>query len=259
MATVPGTTPLTYDSYIDAVSKLAVINLQTISGSTSTIDPNFGNIIPQMINYAELRIQRDLDLLPLQTTAQYALISGVGFFTIPMNDFVTVQNIGIQDTLGKRSILTPVSKEFLQNVYPSDDTGRPKFFCASGGSGPSTGPTDMAYTIKPAPDQAYTVYVTGTTRMPTLNQYAGSSLSSTGTTFISVFLPDLFIMASMIFVSGYQRNFSANSDDPNMAVNYEKQYQTLLKGAMVEEARKRFRASAWSPEAPAPVATPVRA
>jgi hypothetical protein len=66
-------------------------------------------------------------------------------------------------------------------------------------------------------------------------------------------------MASMVFISAYQRNFSASADDPNMAINYEKTYQTLLKGAMGEELRKRFRASAWSSEAPSPAATSVRA
>jgi hypothetical protein len=43
-----------------------------------------------------------------------------------------------------------------------------------------------------------------------------------------------------------------------MAVTYEMQYQTLLKGAVTEEARKKFEASAWSSQGPSPVATPTR-
>jgi hypothetical protein len=43
-----------------------------------------------------------------------------------------------------------------------------------------------------------------------------------------------------------------------MAITYESQYQALLKGAAVEEARKKYEASAWSSQSPSPVATPTR-
>jgi hypothetical protein len=84
-------------------------------------------------------------------------------------------------------------------------------------------------------------------------------LSATNTTtFISLYLPDVFIMASMIYISAYQRNFGRMSDDPQMAQSYEAQYQTLLKGAVVEEARKKFESSGWTSQSPSPVATPSR-
>ena len=72
--------------------------------------------------------------------------------------------------------------------------------------------------------------------------------------------PDLLIMASMIYVSLYQRNFSAaaGANDPMMAGSYEAQYQTLLKGAVELENRKKFRGSAWSSQSQSPVATPNR-
>jgi hypothetical protein len=89
--------------------------------------------------------------------------------------------------------------------------------------------------------------------------YRPNSLSSTNTTtFISLYLPDVFIMASMIYISAYQRNFGRANDDPQMAVSYESQYQALLKSALVEEARKTFEASGWSSQAPATVASPSR-
>ena len=62
----------------------------------------------------------------------------------------------------------------------------------------------------------------------------------------------------MIYVSAYQRNFGRANDDPQMAVTYESQYQALLQGASVEEARKKFEASGWSSQSPAPVASPSR-
>ena len=62
----------------------------------------------------------------------------------------------------------------------------------------------------------------------------------------------------MIYVSGYQRNFGRANDDPQMAITYESQYQALLKGAAVEEARKKYESSGWTSLSPSPVATPTR-
>jgi hypothetical protein len=56
----------------------------------------------------------------------------------------------------------------------------------------------------------------------------------------------MLIMASMIYISAYQRNFSATSDDPAMPMNYEKQYQALRLGAIAEENRKKGMGSGWS-------------
>jgi len=43
-----------------------------------------------------------------------------------------------------------------------------------------------------------------------------------------------------------------------MAMSYETQYQLLLKSAVVEEARKKFDAAAWSSQSPATTASPTR-
>ena len=103
--------------------------------------------------------------------------------------------------------------------------------------------------------------VTGTVRLASLYPSVGSDgypTVGTGTTFISTYLPDLLIMASMIYLSAYQRNFGGAGNDPQMPGTYETQYQTLLKGAMVEEARKKFNSAGWTPLSPAVVASPSR-
>jgi hypothetical protein len=105
--------------------------------------------------------------------------------------------------------------------------------------------------LGPYPDAAYQVEIVGTIRP--------DSLSATNTTtFISLYLPDLFIMASMIYVSAYQRNFGRQNDDPQMAQSYETQYKTLLQSALMEENRKKFEAAAWSSQSPSVAATPTR-
>jgi hypothetical protein len=141
--------------------------------------------------------------------------------------------------------LLPTTKEFLDAVYGSSFTanrGAPQYFVPF---------NETLFFVGPVPDQAYPVEVVGT--------YRPNSLSATNkSTFISLYLPETFIMASMIYVSAYQRNFGRANDDPQMAMTYESQYQALLKSAVVEEARKKFSASGWSSQSPTPVATPSR-
>jgi hypothetical protein len=78
------------------------------------------------------------------------------------------------------------------------------------------------------------------------------------TNFLSTYLPDLYVQASMIYISQFQRQFGAAANDPQMPGSYEAQYQTLLKSAAVEEARKKFQSVAWTSQSPSPVATPSR-
>ena len=60
------------------------------------------------------------------------------------------------------------------------------------------------------------------------------------TTYISQTYPDLLIAASMIFVSGYQKNYGAQQDNPQQAQSWENQYKMLLASAQSEEAARRM-------------------
>jgi hypothetical protein len=333
----PATTPLTFNGYINQIATMAIVNTQTVNGVVQGVDAAFNSIVPQMLNYAELRIERDLDLLPLETSNTYTLTSGSNILQLPVNDFVTVQTISVNNS-GVNTPLLPTTKEFLQNVWGnSTTTGVPQYFAMYGGDLATGGNTYNNIIFGPYSSGNYPVTVTGTIRMPTLyanstttplfvtptistsgngsiatinfatqstapvsgtlvtisgvtpagyngtypvissttssvtiantttgNQSAAgvvsyaSTTANTGTTFISTYLPDMLIMASMVYISAYQRNFGRMSDDPAMAQSYEGQYQALLRGAVVEEYRKKFEASAWSSKSPAPPATPVR-
>lgn len=228
---------LTYNTYVTQIATMAVVPVS---------DPNFQIIIPSMIDYAELRMQRDLDFLNTSGTGTYT--GTAGSYNLQLSTgypFVVMENVGVTDPATNYVMqLTPVTKEFIYAVYPQGSTqGLPQYFAPF---------NDNLMFVAPIPDQAYTFNVVGTQRFPTLS-------STNTTTFISEYLPDVFIMASMVYISAYQRNFtSAASNDPQMAVTYESQYQALLKGAMVEEARKKFEASGWTSQGPALVATATR-
>lgn len=265
--TTPNTVPLTYNSYVTQIANMAVVGYTTVTNSSSNsivvgVDDAFNAIIPQMLNYAELRIQRDLDLLPSETkNTSYALTAGNNQISISPNDFVTVQTIQVTSGTAKIPLL-PTTKEFLQNVYnDSSYTATPAYFAMVGGDLATGGNTDNNIVVGPYPDANYPLTITGTIRLPTLYPTVGLDgypVIGTGTTFISTNLPDMLIMASMIYISAYQRNFGRESDDPAMAQSYEAQYQVLKQGATLEEYRKKFEGSAWSSNSTSPAATPTR-
>ena len=246
------TIALTYNDYVTQVANMAVMQTQTVSGVVSGVDATFNTALLAALSYAELRIQRDLDLLPSLTTNSYNILAGTNQVSIPVGDFVTIQTLSIAGTP-----LLSVSKEFIQNVYgTSTVTGQPEYFAMIGGDA-NGGDTSNNILFGPYADSNYAVSAFGTVRLPSLVTYANATDAGTKVTFISQWLPDLLLQASMIIISQFQRNFAAGND-PNSAASFETNYQNLLKGAGVEEARKRFAASAWSSMGQTPVATPSR-
>jgi hypothetical protein len=144
---------------------------------------------------------------------------------------------------GTRNPLQPVSKDFLYFAHGSaTNSGTPKYYAMI---------DDKSFLVGPWPNAAYTLEVVGTQRMTPL-------AADNTTTFISTYLPDLMTMAAMVYVSGWQRNYGRQSDDPAQAQSFETQYQTLLKGAGVEEARRKFQASGWTSMSPPVAASPTR-
>ena len=241
------TTGLDYQGFVNQIAALAVVD---------PTDPNFVTILPQAITYVENRICRELDFLftSISNTTN-KLTANSRTLTIPAGSFVVTEQINVITPVnvssieqGVRNPLLAVTREFLDaTCSDSSNVGLPKYFAPVGDrSG------NVSYIVGPYPDADYRLELVGTIRP--------DSLSATNTkTFISTYLPDLMIMGAMIYVSGYQRNFSSTqANDPQMPVNYETQYKTLLMSAAGEEFRKKMEAAAWSPKTPSPVATPTR-
>lgn len=240
---------LTYTTYKTQIAQMAVV---------AEDDVNFLAILPMMIDYASLRICRDLDLMFTSVSlhgAGYQLTSGNRNLSFSQDlpngtSFVVSEQINLITPVGQsdpdaatRTPLLPTTKEFLDAVYGSASyTGVPKYFVPF---------NETLFFVGPTPNASYYVEVVGTVRPASLS-------ASVPVTFISEYLPDLLVMASMIYISAFQRNFGKESDDPAMAQSYENQYQLLLKSAGVEEARKKFEAAGWSSQSPATVSSPTR-
>lgn len=253
-----GTYPITASTYFGGLGTVTFLSTATgayVSGGIVGLDDRFVNAVQSIIDYAELRILRDLQLLNTTTSnTTFFTVSNNYQLDIPQGTFINIQNINILDALPP---LRPVSKEYIYNVWgPAASTGRPEVYCLFGGDVSSPTTTPYVLLFGPTPNSAYHLNIVGTVRPTSI--YVLGQTNPFATTFISSQFPDLFLMASMVYISGYQRNFGRQSDDPSQAVSYESQYATLLKSCMLEEAQKKFEASGWSSMPPATVATPNR-
>lgn len=235
---------LTWSTYVTSLANLMVVPVD---------NPEFLVDLPNIRDYAELRIQRDLDLIDSSIRDDTAtLTAGNRNFTFPSSNgtFVVTDEINVITPAsattadgGTRNALVPASEEMLNMLWPGV-TGStvPQYFAMV---------NQGLVVVGPWPDAAYRVEVVGTIRLP--------SLSSTNvTTVISWYFPDLFLAASMVRAAGFQKNYGSAVDDPKQAVTWDSEYKTLLASADVEENRKKFTAGGWSSKEPSPQATPPR-
>lgn len=207
----------------------------------------FQLMVPNAIDYAELRLYRDLDLLATVVRQNGTCTAGNRTFNLPSTNgtfvvvkFMNVITSGSGDT-GARSPLVPAASEMMDFLWPSS-TGStvPQYFAMI---------NDTTTIFAPWPDQAYSIEVGGTIRP--------NALSSTNvTTILTQYFPDLFLTAMMIWGTGYQQNFGAKADNPEMAGSWETTYKNLLTSAATEEARKRLTDHGWSKEVQPPQPIP---
>lgn len=234
---------LTYTTWVASLANLTI---------TDPSDPNFVQILPECIDYAEQRLYRELDLLNTVTRQTGTLSTGTRTFNLPTTSgrFVVTNGFNVitpsgQTTpdSGTRNQLVPTSRDVLDVLWPST-TGAtlPTMYAMI---------TDQQIIVGPAPDAAYTIECIGTIRPTPLS-------SDNATTYLTLYLPDLFVAASMIFMSGYAKNFGSQADDPKMAVSWESQYTALFASANVEAQRSRYASGAWGSLSPTPIATPSR-
>lgn len=231
---------LTYATYVTTIANLLAV---------PETDTNYVQILPSIIDYAEQRIYRELDLLSATVRdTSGTLTPNSRNFTLPSGSgrFVVLDAINLTSSGARIAQLQPVSLEFLDAAWPSETaTGGsavPEYFAMI---------TDQTIAVGPAPGSALGVEVVGEIRPAPLS-------ASNTTTYLTNYLPDLFISASMVFSSGWQKNFGGQSDDKSMAQSWENQYQLLKASADLEEHRKQWASVSWTSKQPSPIAIPQR-
>ena len=230
---------LTYSDFVATIANITTLD---------PAQPEFVQILPRAIEYAEDRIYRELDLLnTVYVNNSSVLVPLNRNFTIPAapyGTYLTIQGLNLFYGTNpvQRIQLQPVAVSYLNAVWGSASNATlPEYFAMIR--------QDIAI-LGPWPDQAYGVEVIGT--------FQPEPLSETNPqTQLTIYVPDLFIAASMVFMSGFQRDFGSQADNPQQAQSWSNQYDTLFKSAQLLELRKKFAGPGWTALSSVPV-TPTR-
>lgn len=223
--------------------------------------PDFNNILPRCVEFTELTMLRDadLDFLAVRTFDATTMCSASSRnVALPTQIIVPLElnvitPVGTAPDSGTRNPVQRVSVEFISMMFPTVAPATapsiPLYYALTDNNQQTTNALQARF--GPAPDAAYVCEWYG--------QYRPAALSATNTSnYLSTLVPDLYLAASMIFMSGYQRNFGAQADDPKMALSWRAVYDDLKKGAVIEQARLKAQGPGWSGYAPTPAATPPR-
>jgi hypothetical protein len=224
-----------YNTYVSNLANLLVI---------PAADANYLAAVSNIIDDAEQRMYRELDLLNTIVRQTGLLTANSRNFTLPSAAglFVVTESMSIFDLTNTRRLLIPTTREYIDFVYGSETSSivpsYPEYYGMV---------TDQLVIVGPPPDAAYTAEVTGTIRP--------APLSATNiTTYLTQFLPDLFMCESLIFGYGYMKDFGATADDPQGSVSWNQHYKDLWQSANTEEQRKRYASMGWSSKQPSPLA-----
>lgn len=222
------------------------------ASSTPSSSTSFNNILPAIITDAEQRIYRELDFLATRKTdSSLSFAANSRTLTIPAS-IIVVQEVNVitpastQPNLGTRNPVQPVSLNYLNFTWPTATV-------QSIPSIPTIGSMQDAITliVAPTPDATYVVEFVGIFR-PTPMSSANVS------TYLGTNYPDLFLAACMVFATGFQRDFGAQSDDPAMAKSWEALYQARKVSVMEETQRQKWQSTGWSALSSAPLSNPQR-
>lgn len=242
---------LTFNSFVSEIATITAIT----SGVLVNGDTNFAGIMGGIIDYAEGRLWRDLDLPAARVTdTSVTMSSGVRTISLSTTQgtLLNLETVNLLTSAGATSSfatrvpLTPASKAVIDAIYPSaasSNTGQPEFFARV---------SDTQLNLGPTPDQPYGTEVIATIRPAPLS-------AANSTTWLSANVPELMVAAGMVFAAGHMRDFGAQSDNPQMAQSWESQYSNLLRTMNNDALRMKFQSQAWTSEVPNAVATPPRA
>ena len=228
--------------------------LEMIIPNANVADANFQAILPTIVDEAEQRCYRDLDLL-YATGVQVLPVTPLNriFDISSANPYILIiERLRLLLPAGSDSTnyvmappLMPTSVEVIDAIYSGAPFGLPRYFAMQ---------SDTIVVLGPAPDDAYNIEISHDFRPIPI--YDVAPQDGTQTTWLATVLPDLFLAAAMVSAAGYRHNFGAQADDPKMATSWEMRYQENLRSAVDEETRKTFHGwfglSSERPPPPAP-------
>lgn len=245
---------MNYSGYITAIGDLLQYTVTDATSATPFANTDINNILPNMIQYAELLIYREFDFISTVVTATVTCTTGSRNLTIPSN-LIVLQSANVitpastAPDSGVRHEMTRTSIEFMNYTWPDQVTtslrGLPTIYTLNQATLTTGALPDIR--VAPTPDATYQVECLGTARPTALS-------SSNTSTFLTLNVPDLFISASMIFGAGFQQNYGAQSENPQLATSWMAQYEKQKAAILPEELRKKAQSTEWQPYLPSSLA-----
>ena len=226
-------------AYIDIVNEWIVMLQEAITsgGGTYTPAPDMSNMIPRAIAYVEDRVNQKMTWLATRKVdTSLAASSGSRSVVISSINCRVVEGFAliVPSTAGSPAAGTRVqfdecSLDLVDASWPTEAVTLTPTKAAMRGWAMKD---DKTIVIFPTPDANYPIELTG--------QFAMTPLSSTNTTnYLSQNYENLYLTGGMVYWSGFQRDFGAQSDDPRMAMSWESQFKIFLDNAVMEEQRRR--------------------
>lgn len=174
---------MTYDELI------AAVRVYTEKEDLSDNDENGNPRIDTLINQAELRLLRDIDLEEFRVTDSQTMTEGSPELSISTG-ILAIRNVFVTETTGFRVNLRRVDEAFLREYWPDpDEEGLPKYYTLSR---PAT------LRVAPTPDEDYSTDIESIQR-PT-------QLSSTNTTtWLSENADDALLYSVLVEVMKYMK------------------------------------------------------
>jgi|SRR5262245_3370880 len=217
--------PYNYSTFVQALK----IELNRVESNT-----NFTNIIPTLIDQAEQKCYMALDLLStIVTNNAGATVPNQRQLTLSQTSgyFINVQEVNIVNG-SSRTPCIKTSRIALNMLWPDENAPDPS-------SIPDKWApiTDQIIQFGPSPGSALTVEVIGTVRPTPLSE-------ANPNTFLTDHLSALFLAATMVAGTAYNRDWGANKDDPKMALSWDDEYTKQLSLAQGEETKRKYQAFA---------------
>lgn len=214
--------------------------LEVLCATTVAEDTEFAAILPTALRAGELQCLRDCDFPSARRVSTVVLAAGSAVVAEPVG-MVVPRALWVRAGVAGQ-VRRPLERRDVSYLheYAPDATvvGEPRYFATQDAG---------FFRVAPAANAIYSIEVEHTFRPP------GISAALT-TTWLSERYPDLLLYACMVFLSGYQKNFGAQSDDPQMPGSWAGLYAAALAVARNEAATGK----GWGPfdrtPAPAPSA-----
>ena len=220
---------INYSQLVTQLGSYLQVPVIDATSATPFDNTDYNNALPEIIADSEQRIYRELDFL--ETRLEDATLNATATarnFTIP-SEIIIMQGLsvitpsGSTPAAGTRTRLLRTTPDGIDMFYPNQSvTGTPIYYAML---------NNTVALLAPAPDNPYTIEVTGNIR-PT-------AMSSTNTTtYLGTNFPDMFFAACMVQGFAYNRDFSSPEGQQNIQ-NWESIFTSRKQSALDEEMRRK--------------------